>query len=194
VATIYGTIYNTFLNDYAAVSTYHQLNFTDCRIPSAADGHNGVIFYETTKAKMGSWSLRYSTLLKCAGKSGIDHSLEQFKAEMSDCNCFDNTIKSSSGLVYSCKAGVAIQNCIFSGTTSGADIFMEATATGKCTINNCWFSGDLPNAAYLTGDLSNNHANSTTESWLLVYFDTLNCPAYRTPLARSRRLLPVRPR
>jgi hypothetical protein len=119
--------------------------------------------------------MTYSTVLNCSGTTIIHSALTSGRAKLHNCNCYDNSVRSGGGLVYSAGQGLGIHNCIFSGTT-GVDLTMANTAGTLCEVTNCYFSGAKPPSAYLSVD-SGNVADSVTASWGLVYWSTSYCPA-----------------
>jgi hypothetical protein len=168
--------------------SFESLNFTDCTLSTSPSSGNGAGLYGSGTS--GSWTLSYSTLLRCRGVDCVDSGLVVAGGEVTFCNFYDNTVKSASfAVLYAYSAGFVVAGCLFSGTATGADIMMR-TATGlpKCEVTDCWFSGAKPSSSYLSVDLG-NVANAVTRSLAFTYFKAESCPAEWPRASPSRTLL-----
>jgi hypothetical protein len=86
------------------------------------------------------------------------------------------------GCVYSSYYGHVVERCCFSGTTNQNDIvtFDPNAVTRKFEVNDCIFSGGLPDSKYcrLSGCRSNVNNLATHVIWHIDFDD---CPGVPTP-------------
>jgi hypothetical protein len=155
---------------------FTSLNFSECRLSAdLADGGAaiGFIFYDFIN-RYNPWYLRYCTVLKCSGSTGIHHS-DSGDGTVEYCNFYGNVARADRGVLFTFSHGLNVQYCVFEGNSR--EIFMATVGSVKFSMIGCVLSspeGSIP-SAYFDGASSGNVFGMTTASYVITHSVPAEC-------------------
>jgi hypothetical protein len=124
------------------------------------------------------WSVRYCTVSKCSGSTGIHHgSYAIVTVEYG--NFYENVVHPERAVLYGWRSGLVVRFCILRNNTR--DIFLHDSLAQAFLIQDCVFSSpvsDFP-AGYTETDSTRNAFGTSTASIAIAHLATGYC---ETPL------------
>jgi hypothetical protein len=128
------------------------------------------------------WLLRYSTVVKCCGSSGI-HQNQVAVGTVESCNFHNNTARNNRAVLSTWSSGMIVRGCVFEGNNH--DIYKENNGMVLFVITGCVFSSQesVILSSWTDPVSTDNHFSENTPSLALPYLlHTHYCPT-STPTA-----------